>query len=194
MNFLKFSLSILLGLLLVAMVQVILSPRTIEAAPAYQLPTTQTPFFRYLDTAGNGTGTKIATGTYTSTRFYLQPPTANVYAVQRLIVSIEDSAVITPSLYGSVTITNGVVIRRVSGSTVITLTDGVTLSNNLGWRRLCDVEQTNITGVTNQLQAVCDFSIPIRLNGDQSERLEVLLQDDFSGLDGHYFVAEGYKE
>lgn len=165
--------------------------------PAYSAPTlqqsTSTPFWRFLDTVGDGTGTKKATGTYTSTQFYLQPPAGAVFDVSRLVVSVEDAAVITNSLYGGVTITNGVVIRRVSGSTVITLTDGITIANNLSWRRYCAVTQTTGQAI-NQLQAVCDFAVPVRLSGDKSERLEVLLQDDFSGLDGHYFVAEGYRE
>lgn len=183
-----------LGLLLVAAIQLALLLSTpASASPSLQL-TTQTPFWRFLDTAGNGTGTKNATGNYTSTRFYLQPPTGAVYDVSRLIVSVEDAAVITPTLYGAVTITNGVLIRRVSGSTIITLTDGISVTNNLGWRHFCQVTQTNIGGVTNQLQAVCDFAVPIRLSGDQSERLEALLADDFSGLDGHYFVVEGFRE
>lgn len=170
--------------------------QTAQAAPSLQL-STSTPFWRFLDTAGDGTGTKNAVGsTYatTPTNFYLQPPAGAVYNISRLIVSIEDSAVITPTLYGSVTITNGVLLRRVSGSTVITLTDGISVTGNIGWRRFCEVTQTNVSGVTNQLQAVCDFSPPIRLSGDRSERLEARLADDMSGLDGHYFVAEGYRE
>lgn len=165
-----------------------------KAAPTFQQGTTQSPLWRYLDTSGNGTGTKIATGTYTSTRFYIQPPAANTYALSRLIAIIEDSAVVTPTLYGAATITNGVVIRRVSGSSIITLTDSISLTANAHWRRFCEVTQTSLSGVTNQLQAICNFALPVRLSGDRNERLEVLLQDDFSGLDAHYFIAEGYKE
>jgi hypothetical protein len=189
--------AIILGLLLVLAIQLaLLLSSPANASPFAQL-TTQTPFWRYLDTAGNSTGSKMATGTYAAaTSFYLQPPTGAVYDISRLIVSVEDSAVITSNLYGAVASpTTGVVIRRVSGSTIITLTDGISLTSNIAWRRFCEVTQTNNAGTTNQLQAICKFDgALLRLSGDQSEKLEVVLNGDFSGLEGHYFVAEGFKE
>ena len=35
---------------------------------------------------------------------------------------------------------------------------------------------------------------PIRLVGDNNERLEVVLNDDFTGLVHQYFVVQGYIE
>jgi len=179
----------ILGLLLLTVAW--LTIQSVSSAGPLPQITTNTPVYRFLDTAGDGTGTKNAIGSYaiTAETFYVQPPAANVYAINRLVVSIEDITTTGIALYGATTVTNGVVIRRVSGSDAITLTDGVTLSTNLGWGRYCAVNQ-----LTSQLQAVCDFVRPIRLNGDRSERLEIVLNDDFSGLSGHYFIAQGYKE
>lgn len=166
-----------------------------HAAPQAQAAN-QPPFWRYLDTAGDGSGSKVATGTYTSTLFFIEPPAGAVYDIQRLIVTVEDSEVISSDTYGAATLAgNGLAIRRVSGSSIITFTDGISVMANVDWRRFCEVSQTNYAGTGNQLQAICEFGgAAVRLNGDRDERLEVLLGDDFSELDGHYFVAEGFQE
>jgi hypothetical protein len=158
-----------------------------QAAPSLQ-STNLAPVYRFLDTSGAGTGVKNAISSTVPLTFYLQPPAGSTYNITRLIAVIEDSAVSDATKYGAVTITNGVTIRRVSGSSIITLTDGVAIKTNTQWARFCEVRT-----VTTQLQAICELE-GLRLNGDRSERLEVVLNDDFSGLDGHYFMVQGYRE
>lgn len=171
---------------------IIFDNRPVRAAPAAQFSIT-TPIWRVLDTSGDGTGTTNATGNYTTTTaFYIQPPAASTYVLDQLIVSVEDSAVITYNSYGATTVITGVVIQRVGSSETITLTNTVPITANQGWRRYCEVDQTNAGG-THQLQAICDLR-GMRLNGDQSEQLKVLLNDDYSGLDAHYFAVQGYKQ
>lgn len=166
--------------------------RPAEAPPA-QAINNRASFWRFLDTSGDGTGTKNAIGsTYATTAatFYIQPPAGTVYDISRLIVTVEDSAVSGATNYGAIVITNGVVIRRVSGSTILTYTDGVSITTNTQWGRFCEV-----TSITTQLQARCTFGDAlIRLNGDKSERLEVVLRDSMSGLDGQYFLVQGFVE
>jgi hypothetical protein len=194
----RLTISIALSLLFILASLAILA--NLDQPPAYAAPSYQfiarPVFWRFLDTDGDGTGTKEATGNYTeTTTFYLQPPAGAVYVIDRLVVSVEDSDVITSNLYGSVLITNGISIQQVTASGLITLTDGVTITGNLDWRRFCEVEQTANAGTTNHLQAICTFGGSLlRLNGDQNERIEVLLEDDFSGLDGHYFMVQGFRE
>lgn len=185
----RLTISIVSGLLLLtlALAYILGISAKVQAAPSFQ-STTQTPVYRFLDTAGNGTGVKNAISSTVPLTFYLQPPAGAVYNITRLVATVEDSAVSDATLYGAVLITNGVTIRRVSGSTIITLTDGVTIKTNTQWARFCEVKT-----VTTQLQAVCELD-GLRLNGDRSERLEVILNDDFSGLDGHYFMAQGWRE
>jgi hypothetical protein len=167
----RLSISILLSLIFLAAL----------AYPIYA----SNPFWRVLDTSGAGTGTSNATGNYTtSTRFFLKP--SSTVILNRLIVNVEDSAVITYNLYGSATITNGVIIRKWTPASLITMTGAIT--NNFQWGRYCTVTKTTGQSV-NQLQAVCE------LDGIEvlpSERFEVVLNDDFSGLDGHRFIVEGY--
>lgn len=147
----------------------------------------QSPFWQVLSVKGDGTGTTNATGNYTSsTRFFARPSSPVV--LTKLIVTIEDSNVITYNLYGGITITNGVTIRKWQPSVPITMATAIT--NNFTYGRYCAVTKT--TGQTvNQLQAVCELD-DITLT--PSERFEVVLNDDFSGLDGHRFVVEGYQQ
>lgn len=166
----KLSISLLLSLIFLATL----------LYPAYAA----NPLWRVLDTSGVGAGTTNATGNYTtSTSFSLRPSSAVV--LDRLIAIVEDSAVVTYNLYGAETITNGVTIRKWSPGSIITLTTGIT--NNFTWGRFCTVTKTTDQAV-NQLQAVCE------LGGVQvlsNERFEVILSDNFSGLDGHRFIVEG---
>lgn len=178
-------------------IETISGMQDLRAAPEPQY-ITQNPFWRYLDTTGDGSGTKVATGTYTSTIFSLQPPAGSVFVVSRLIVQVEDSDIVTASLYGAATITNGVAIRKQDDSgTDIDLTDGLSITANIQWSRICEVDIAAFTSGDDRLQAICDLERAgslLRLNGDQNERLEVVLGDDFSGLSGHYFLAQGFVE
>lgn len=188
----RITLSILLALALVILTLSLISYQPSHAAPQAQAGS-RTTFWRLLDSVGDGTGTKNANGstyTATGTTFFIQPPAASTYDITRLIVTVEDSAVSDATLYGAVLITNGITIRRVSGSNILTYTDGVTITTNTHWSRFCEVKT-----VTTQLQAICEFGgAMVQLSGDRNERLEVVLRDDLSGLTGHYFVVQGFVE
>ena len=58
---------------------------------------------RFLDTNGNGTGTKNANGNYSGAAeiFYIQPPAGSRYQINRLIVEVEDAAGMIATEYGS---------------------------------------------------------------------------------------------
>jgi len=185
----RLTISILSGLLLTLLA---LAYVGIQSQQAHAQQPSRATFWRFLDTNGDGTGTKNANGstyTATGTAFYIEPPAGNVYDITRLIVTVEDTAVSDATLYGAVLITNGITIRRVSGSDILTYTDGVTITTNTHWSRFCEVKT-----VTTQLQAICEFGGLIQLNGDRDERLEVRVRDDLSGLTGHYFMVQGYRE
>ena len=60
-----------------------------------------------------------------------------------------------------------------------------------------DVQQLDWGSGNNVLLARWTFArmgTPLQLHGHQNERLEVVLQDDFSGLIAHVFVAQGFEE
>lgn len=168
------------------------------AAPSLQF-VARDPFIRHLDTNGDGTGTKNATGNYTTTTaFYIEPPGTSNYIISRLVVEIEAVGTFTGTLYGGQVITNGVAIKKQDDTgELIDFTDGVSITTNAGWARFCYDE--TITGYTgnNYIRVDCDLSRSgslLRLNGSSDEHFDVLLNDDFSGLISHRFIVYGFTE
>lgn len=160
-------------------------------------------FSRFLDTNGDGTGTKNANGNYSGATgtFYLAPPAGVIYRVERMLVTVEDTAGFSAAEYGNLgaLLTNGIQVRVHNGtSTVQDLTDGIPVKGNAGWARFCYDADLKAWGVGNEiLVARWTFSkmgAPLRLDGDATEALEVLLDDDLTGLVAHYFLAQGVVE
>jgi hypothetical protein len=104
------------------------------------------PVNRYLDTVGDGSGTKNAVGDYSGAsaeQFYIQCPAAggSNLVLTRLIVGIEDTAGMKPELYGAAAaLGNGIQVKIIDadGTTVISdLTDGIAIKTNAQWGFLC---------------------------------------------------------
>lgn len=157
---------------------------------------------RFLDTNGDGTGTKIANGDYSSEQeiFYCQPGAGEILRVARMLVYIEDLGNIAIEDYGAINaLSNGVVVRVQNDSgTILDLTDGLPVKSNGNWARFCyDFTITAFGAVNNAITARWTFTKAgqfIRLVGDNNERLEVVLNDDLDGLIDHTFIIQGYWE
>lgn len=160
--------------------------------------------YRYLDTVGNGSGTKNANGDYSGgvTTFALAPPAATIYRVARMIVSIGDEKEMRADGYGAIVaaLTNGIQVRIHNGSdTVLDLTDGVPIKTNTQWGAACyDVEPKTFGAGPNGLLVVrWTFTKAgqfLRLDGTANEELQVVLNDNLTALISHYFFAQGYIE
>jgi hypothetical protein len=159
------------------------------------------PLFRNLDTAGDGSGTKNATGNYASdTPFYITPGWArHRFIIHRVLYYIEDDAIgIDLSTYGGITaLTTGVLVRvtRKDG-TVFDLTDGVPIKTNGDIARICyDLDISTFPANNNYVIGRWTFAksgAPIVLNfGD---RLEFVMRDNLTTLVAHYFMVQGYIE
>ena len=163
----------------------------------------KTPFYRYLDTDFDGTGTKNATGNYSSAMesFGIQPGSKEIMLVHRMIVLIEDTAVIQAEEYGNLgaALTNGVVVyKTIAGEVDQDLTDGIPIKTNSQWGSLCFDTEVKAWGAGNQVVLVrWTFSRagePLYLNGYKSEAIEVRLNDDLQGLINHTFMAQGITQ
>ena len=174
-----------------------------------------TPLYRYLDINGDGTGTKNATGNYSgvgnSEIFYIQPAAGEIIRLERMLVLIEGrkNAFYTDS-YGGISggLTTGIEVRVQSDSgTVTDLTAGIPIKTNGDWGGLCfdaEVYPSDNGNTETYLRVRWTFAragYPLRLNGSNNERLEIVLNDDFSGNAGgdpyitkHYFHVQGYYE
>ena len=161
----------------------------------------QRVLIRHLDTNGDGTGTKDATGDYSSsaTEFKIVPPADESYSIHRLTVVIEDGNNFEAELYGKgVELINGIAIKVKNGVVSVNdLTNGSPILNNSGWTHLCGANIQLIGWGGNEDQLIVDIvfthlGIPLVLDGNDGEYLSIELNDNFSGLDGHYFVANGF--
>jgi hypothetical protein len=156
--------------------------------------------YRYLDTNGDGTGTKQCIGNHSGgASFYIQPPDGEVYVLERMIVMIEDGAGWRADRYGDLSsaLTNGIrVWFRSDKKDDIDLTDGIGIKTNAGWSRVCyDVNPSSFGSGNDFLGVRWTFSkagYPIRLDAAFNERLAVEVEDDFSGLVEHTFMVQGY--
>jgi len=167
---------------------------------------TQERFMRYLDTNGDGTGTKAATVDHSGAteEYKLAPAAGTILRVETLSVVVCDATSFDPDQYGNIDLSagNGIEIHLKDGmGSILDLTDGVPIKASWQWHAIADVSVPDIStdSVTGSysLRALLRFdrmSVPLRVSGDESEYLSVDLHDDFSGLVGHYFCASGYVE
>lgn len=157
---------------------------------------------RFLDTDGDGGGTKNANSNYSGAAeiFYIQPGAGEIYEINRLIVTITDTNGMQYEEYGNLgaALTNGITVRVQNDSgTLFDLTDGVPVKTNALWGAHCfDVEIKDAGTGIDYCEARWSFiksGVPIYLDGDDNQRLEVVLNDDLSGLLSHYYKVDGYE-
>lgn len=160
----------------------------------------QNLLFRYLDTDGDGTGTKNAIGDYSSaaTDFYIQPPAGKIYTIERMLVYIQDTGAFDAEKYGNaVTLTNGVSVSLTTSADVeiLDLVDQIPIKTNSGWARQCFDVQVNSWGTGDEtLIGRWTFSktgSPLVLT-DQ-KKFKVTLNDSFAALVAHYFQVQGFQ-
>lgn len=169
-----------------------------------------TPIYQHLDVNGDGSGNKNAIGNYTGSAeiFYFQPDAGKIARITRMIVLVRGpkNSFYTDS-YGSVgELTNGVTVRVQDDSgTLVQLTNGIPIKTNGNWGHFCfdaEVYPSSVGNNDTYLRVRWTFEkagYPLRLVGDNNERLEVVLNDDFTDggvnpLVEHYFHAQGYYE
>jgi hypothetical protein len=157
---------------------------------------------RYLDTNGSGAGTKDASGDYSGAAeiFYIQPPAGQIYRIARMIPHIVAGGKMASDKYGvAIVLTNGITIRTQNDNgPLLNLTDDLPIHTNTDWARLCyDLSISNFGSGNEYLHARWTFAKSgqmIRLVGDNNERLEVVLNDDFGALVEQFFMVQGYIE
>jgi hypothetical protein len=153
---------------------------------------------RYLDTVGDGSGTKNANGDYSESEeiFFITPSAGSTYDIARMIVSVYDTTGMQAQEYGNLAtaLDPGIVVRVSNSEGVINdLTDGVPITTNSGWGALCYDVDVKSWGSGNELLVVrwtfAKSGVDIHLS--LNEKLEVVLNDDFQGLLSHQFMVQG---
>ena len=155
--------------------------------------------YRYLDTVGDGSGTKNANGDYSSsaTDFRINAPAGGVYEITRMLVHIRDAANMSADEYGNLNgaLANGITVAVYDGDTLdCDLTDGLPVQSNADWGRVCyDAESLSYGSGDDFVRVRWTFSKagqPLYLAGDYNFRVQ--LNDNFTGLVAHYFQVQGF--
>lgn len=158
---------------------------------------------RALDTVGDGTGTTNANGNYAATaeEFFIQPPAGQLFTIHHLMVEIVDTASIDAGKYGTgIILTNGIGITIENGALLVDLTHNLKIKTTAEWAYLAGPNNIQVFnwGAGNdifiaEIAIANHFGKAITLNGDLSEKLIITLNDDFTGLVNHKFIAHGTK-
>jgi hypothetical protein len=171
------------------------------------------PFIRLLDTNGDGTGTKIATGNYAGDEvtFYIEPPADEDFIIHDMSVVISDDFVVFER-YGNAgagPLTEGLRVNVISQAFgTIDLTDGVKIKATEDWFKLAqNAYKFGSMGVVEYMTFHVDFrailpgiiQVPdgtpggILLRGHASDQLVVGIDGDLTDLNDHYFRVSGTR-
>jgi hypothetical protein len=168
----------------------------------------RSPFYRFADTVGDGSGIKDHVGNYTSpTDILMAPPAARTFYVERLIVFVEDVGTIDPGKYGTdIVLVNGVTVAlKDDKGVILDLTDGKPIMTNAQWGRFCyDMDVMELAEQPGQgpppgrghSAMVVRWSFfkggaPLVINGARREYFAITLHDDFSDLVSQTFMLQG---
>lgn len=160
------------------------------------------PLLRYLDTNGDGTGSKNASvnGSSTEVRFFIKPEVGQTFLIYKMFVTISDAGILTTGSYGNtLTPSNGLIVRKTGsgGDPVIyDVLDGLPIKANTDWARIAfDESVVNLAGTKYFYRyrwTAPNVNYPLCLHGDSGEELEVIIRDNLTGLEEHYFQVQGY--
>ncbi|MGI9489088.1 MAG: hypothetical protein ACR2RF_25025 [Geminicoccaceae bacterium] len=159
--------------------------------------------YRFLDTTGDGTGTKNANvdGSSTAVTFRYNPGSGDRTEIARMIVHIEDAAPFSADEYGNLgaALTNGVLVqirKYEDNATVIDLCDGLPVKSNSQWSRMCYDMDTDSFGAGNDHVKIrwtfAKSGSPLYIQDD--EYFCIVVQDNLTGLVEHYFMIQGMVE
>jgi len=125
--------------------------------------------------------------------FILEPEPDEIFRVNYLAVHVQDSGSLDTGSYGNgIVLTNGIEVKAEKRGGEIDLTEQKKIFTNLDWRSYCREETISTYGTgDNMAMWVMDFDeamdAPFILDGSQGEKIIIALNDDFSGLHGHFF-------
>ncbi len=159
--------------------------------------------YRYLSLDGLTTDSCQVRSDYSSsTAFKVTPGPTEVFVLERMIVYIEDGNGMQFEEYGNLNsaLTNGITVLHTQddgASTLLDLTNGITIKSNGQWARLCyDMDLKEEPGAGDDCVVVrWTFGAAgeaLYIRGDRDEDFRILVHDDLTGLTEHTFMVQGY--
>ena len=152
-------------------------------------------FSTLLDNSGD---TDAADDCSTPCTFSAGPAAGVVWHVARMLVFVQDAGNWRAEYYAGLgaPLTNGIVVRVQDDSgTLVTLTNGTPVKSEGEWAAHCYDNDTNTLGAGDTAEAVRwtfeKAGAPIRLVGDNGERIEMVFSDNLSTLTHHWQRIQG---
>lgn len=164
-------------------------------------------FVSHLTKDGDGETRESAVDASSEEQYWEHRPAKGIHVVSRMVVHYKAPRPMGVDVYGNgVILTNGILLRRVSGTGGID--DGVDvldiytdnpIKTNTDWASYCfdaDIKTWGVGGEIEHFVARWSFwkagRPGIRLDAEKRQALQVVLNDDFTGLSQQQFVAWGY--
>jgi hypothetical protein len=157
------------------------------------------PYNQDADTVGDGSGTTNFIANHAATIAKVAPPVGVAYAIERLLFTLEDAGNFTTVLYGALpALTTGITLRVVNDSGTLYNLTTQPIKTNGNWGSTCyDANISAWGGGNAALHVRWTFSkggSPVFLYGDEGGELQVVLDDDFTGLVTHRFHFQGVRQ
>lgn len=136
-------------------------------------------------------------GLVTKQLFRIKPPVGVKWDIDRVIFSILDDVAMDDGKFGGITyLANGVVLRKTNG----TKKNIMVVNSNGGFAERCydvryaDKAPSGSYGLTAKKDFKLDsgYGVVIRLDGDLGDELEVIVQDNLTGLQKLAVVCNGH--
>lgn len=157
--------------------------------------------YQLLTVNGDGTGNASMNvdGSSSSVKFYIQPSVTEKYILKRMNIEVIDGSFNDALKYGGLTLTNGMRVYIENDSGLIKeYTDGFTIKRNFDWALFAGVDTPILSApVTDALIIRWTFEkgcSDIILDGSNTERLVVEVQDLMTGLDDQLIIVQGCRK
>lgn len=157
--------------------------------------------YQLLTVNGDGTGNASMNvdGSSTPVKFYIQPPSDEKYTLKRMNVEVIDGSFNDALKYGGLTLGNGMRVFIENDSGLIKeYTNGFTIKRNFDWALFAGVDTPILSApVTDALIIRWTFGkgcSDIVLDGSNTERLVVEVQDLMTGLDEQLIIVQGCRK
>ncbi len=158
------------------------------------------PLFRFLDSVGNGTGSKTMVANFAgaATSYKVLVPAGKIYVLTQFVIHISGTGTYSAVNFGGISgLTNGVLLNIKMNGNIGPLVDNVPIKDNSTFYHLSpsSVQIINLAGSTSVLVAQynpTDFGMPATLNGDAGDYIEAVLHDDLSALGTFDMHVKGF--
>jgi hypothetical protein len=156
-------------------------------------------FCRMADLTGDGTGSisMAVNGSVTPVTFKVAPAAGEIIIVRTIVIYVQDTGNFSPTTWGNgVTMANGMLLQAYQNGVLATINAHPCATSGDLAGIIHDINyQAFGTGdnvLTGRLDFKRTFGQGLRLDGDNSDELRILIRDDLTALSEQHVTVQGY--